>query len=69
MILAGDAGDDKAVASGNPIEADTELGKKLAGEAEALLSGNKPPVINKRRFVEYFSLVPARYSVSPAEKG
>jgi pilus assembly protein CpaE len=59
----------KAVASGNPIEADTELGKKLAGEAEALLSGNKPPVINKRRFVEYFSLVPARYSVSPAEKG
>lgn len=57
-----------AVASGKPIDADTELGKKFRVEAEAMLSGNKPPDVRNRRFVEYFSLIPARYSVSPAEK-
>jgi pilus assembly protein CpaE len=59
----------KAVASGKPVEADTELGKKFRLEAEAMLSGSKPPDVRNRRFVEYFSLLPARYSVSPAEKG
>jgi pilus assembly protein CpaE len=57
-----------AVASGKSVEADTELGKKFRLEAEAMLTGSKPPGVKNRRFVEYFSLVPARYSVSPAEK-
>jgi pilus assembly protein CpaE len=57
-----------AVASGKPVEANTELGKKIRLEAEAMLSGKKAPDAGKHRFVEYFSLVPARYSVSPAEK-
>jgi pilus assembly protein CpaE len=57
-----------AVASGKPVDAATELGKKFRLEAEAMLAGNKPPDVRNRRFVEYFSLLPARYSVSPAEK-
>ena len=57
-----------AVASGKPVEANTELGKRIRLEAEAMLSGKKTPDAGKHRFVEYFSLVPARYSVSPAEK-
>lgn len=57
-----------AVASGKPVEADTELGKKFRVEAEAMLSGTKPPDARNRRFVEYFSLLPARYAISPAEK-
>ena len=57
-----------AVSSGKPIDADTELGKKFRSEAEAMLAGTKPPDVRNRRFVEYFSLLPARYAVSPAEK-
>jgi pilus assembly protein CpaE len=57
-----------AVASGKPVEADTELGKKFRLEAETMLTGSKPPCVKNRRFVEYFSLMPARYSVPPPEK-
>jgi pilus assembly protein CpaE len=57
-----------AVASGKPVEANTELGKRIRLEAEVMLSGKRAPDTGKHRFVEYFSLVPARYSVSPAEK-
>jgi Flp pilus assembly CpaE family ATPase len=57
-----------AVASGKPVEAGSELGKKFGVEAEAMLSGSKPADVRNRRFVEYFSLLPARYCVAPAEK-
>ena len=57
-----------SVAAGKPVDAGSELGKRIRLEAEALLSGKKVPDAGKHRFVEYFSLVPARYSVSPAEK-
>jgi pilus assembly protein CpaE len=58
----------KAVASGAPVDANTELGKKLRTEAETMLTGSRPADAKKHRFVEYFSLIPARYSVSPSEK-
>jgi pilus assembly protein CpaE len=57
-----------AVSSGQAVDAGSALGKQFRAEAEALLAANKPPEARKGRFVEYFSLLPARYSVSPADR-
>jgi len=57
-----------AVASGKPVEAESELGKRYRAEAEGMLSGNKPAAATRKRLVEYFSIQPARYSVLPDEK-
>jgi pilus assembly protein CpaE len=57
-----------AVASGKPMEWTSELGKRFCAAAKALLSPGQPEDAPKRRFVEYFSLMPARYSLVPGEK-
>jgi pilus assembly protein CpaE len=57
-----------AVSSGKPVEWNSDLGKRFRAEAKALLSGGQPASDSKRRFVEYFSIVPARYSLAPTEK-
>jgi len=57
-----------AVASGKPVEAESELGKRYRAEAEGMLSANKPAAATRKRFVEYFSIQPARYSPLPDEK-
>jgi pilus assembly protein CpaE len=57
-----------AVSSGEAVDPASDLGKRFRAEAEALLSLSTTPDDGKRRFVEYFSLLPARYSVSPADR-
>jgi hypothetical protein len=57
-----------AISSGEAVDSASELGKQFRAEAETLLSRKGSPEAKKRRFVEYFSLVPARYAVTPAER-
>jgi Flp pilus assembly CpaE family ATPase len=57
-----------AVASGQAVEWSSALGKRFCAEAAALLSTGQSANVVKRRFVDYFSLRPARYSMPPAEK-
>lgn len=57
-----------AVASGQAVEWSSALGKRFYAEAAALLSAGPSADVPKRRFVEYFSLRPARYSTPPAAK-
>jgi pilus assembly protein CpaE len=54
----------QALTEGRHVDPSSELGKQFASLAQSLL--DKPLVVAKtpRRFVEYFSLSPARYSLS-----
>jgi pilus assembly protein CpaE len=58
----------QALASGKPVEPASELGKQFRKQAEILLSKESRPVGGVRKFVEYFSLLPARYSLLPDHK-
>lgn len=55
----------KAVAGGQPVEWNSELGKAFLEGAKVLLGQRSGPEVRKKRFVEYFSLTPARYTASP----
>lgn len=57
-----------ALASGQAVEWSSALGKRFCAEAAALLSTGQSANVTKRRFVDYFSLRPARYSTPPDEK-
>ena len=57
-----------AVASGQAVEWSSALGKRFCAEAAALLSAGQPANVMKRRFVDYFSLLPARYSAPTTDK-
>jgi len=57
----------KSVAAGKPVERSTELGKRFRELAGSLLG--KPETLGqKRRFVEYFSILPAGYSLLSSGK-
>lgn len=62
------AGVHKALASGCRIHPSSELGAKFRAMAESILTKKRPEKEQKRRFVEYFSLLPARYLFSHGEK-
>jgi Flp pilus assembly CpaE family ATPase len=52
----------KAIAAGMAVPRTYEFGKQCLALAQNLLSKQVEPVAEKRRFVEYFSIVPARFS-------
>jgi pilus assembly protein CpaE len=58
----------KAVASGQPVEWSSELGKAFLEGAKVLLGKGNGPEVKKKKFVEYFSLTPARFSVFPGTR-
>lgn len=54
----------RAMLNGAPVEAATDLGRELAGLALRLAEArNAKDPTPKRRMVEYFSVLPARYSL------
>ncbi len=53
-----------AMSAGRPIDAASELGRQCDKLAHTLLDKVAAPESLKRRFVEYFTLAPARYSLS-----
>ncbi len=57
----------KALLAGSAVDAGSDLGKELAKLAVALSvpAKEKSEVTPKRRMVEYFSLLPARYTIFP----
>ncbi|MCS7023530.1 MAG: hypothetical protein NZV14_01930 [Bryobacteraceae bacterium] len=60
----------RALLNGQAIEAGSELGREIArlGLALAETKPAKSELTPKRRMVEYFSLLPARYSLFPTTK-
>ncbi|HEX8985717.1 MAG TPA: hypothetical protein VF767_09805 [Bryobacteraceae bacterium] len=54
----------KALSEGRPVEARSELGKRFTELAQSMLSKG-PAIPRDRRFVDYFTIRPARYSFSP----
>lgn len=59
----------RALQAGRAVDANSELGKQFNAIATAILQKKKPPEIDTRkRFVEYFSILPSRYSLAPDEK-
>ena len=58
----------QALASGQPAAPDSALGKRFASAAEELLSRSSPEEGSRRKFVEYFSLVPGRYTLLSSGK-
>lgn len=69
MTLPNDySGVQKAVSEGKPVGSKTELGRCFRRLAESVISGQEPAGAGKSRFVEYFSLIPAKYSMSPSAK-
>jgi len=60
----------KALLSGAPVEPGTELGKELARLAVFLSEahGDRAEVTPKKRMVEYFSLLPAKYTLFPGQR-
>jgi len=57
----------KALAEGRPVDWKSELGREFQQAAARLLAPVNPGQPQKRKFVEYFSLVPARYTVFPGK--
>ncbi|MGH9629050.1 MAG: hypothetical protein ACRD7E_12065 [Bryobacteraceae bacterium] len=54
----------KALTAGKQVDASTELGRKCKALAESMLAKKPSATVEaKRRFVEYFSISPARYSL------
>jgi pilus assembly protein CpaE len=62
------AGVHNALAAGKCIDPSTELGRRFRAMAESILAKKPIGAEPKNRFVEYFSLLPARYSLSHAAK-
>jgi len=54
----------KAMEAGNPLDPGSDLGRQCTTLAHALLEKTVSPEPPKRRFVEYFALSPARYTLS-----
>jgi pilus assembly protein CpaE len=57
-----------ALASGQPAAPESELGKRFSRAAEELLSKGTPEEASRRKFVEYFSLAPGRYTLLSSGK-
>jgi pilus assembly protein CpaE len=58
----------RALANGKRVAPSSELGKRFRAMADTILARKPLKVARKRRFVEYFSILPARYSLFPARK-
>jgi pilus assembly protein CpaE len=58
----------EALAGGKPVNWESDLGKRFIAAADALLVKEIGPEVKKHRFVEYFSLIPARYTLFPGSK-
>ncbi|MFB3779801.1 MAG: CpaE family protein, partial [Bryobacteraceae bacterium] len=59
----------KALTAGTPVDPASELGRRFRDMARQLFPPKDSPPAPKRRFVEYFSLLPARYSLlQPGKK-
>ncbi len=59
----------RALEAGSGVEPSSELGKQIQKLAHSLVDKNSAPETEpKRRFVEYFSIIPARYSASPSRR-
>jgi len=52
----------KALQAGKGVDATTELGRQFSGLANSILAKKQPDVDTKKRFVEYFSILPGRYA-------
>jgi len=52
-----------ALKTGRPVESSSDLGRQCAAHAHSLLDNTAAREGSKRRFVEYFTLAPARYSL------
>ncbi len=59
------AGIHQALAAGSPVDWNSALGKEFLAGAKRLLGQSSEPETKKKRFVEYFSLAPARYTAFP----
>ncbi len=58
----------ESLAAGKPVKWDSELGRRFLASAETLLTESSAGGPKKPKFVEYFSLVPARYTLFPGGK-
>ncbi len=58
----------QALASGKAADRSSGLGKRFFSAAQELLSTGGPKQGDKRRFVKYFSLLPARYALLSSGK-
>lgn len=58
----------ESLAAGKPVKWDSELGRRFLETSERLLSDGGTGGRKKPKFVEYFSLVPARYTLFPGSK-
>jgi hypothetical protein len=58
---------DKALQEAKPVSPNTDLGKCFHGLANRILSRESGPS-RAKRFVEYFSLSPAQYSLGTGSK-
>jgi len=56
------AGVHRAIQEGTPIPAATELGHQFEHLASDLLESKIQPMETKRKFIEFFSVIPSRYS-------
>ena len=54
----------KALTLGTLIEPSSELGRKYTALAQTFTGAITKPTPAKKRFVEYFSIVPARYKLA-----
>ena len=59
----------KALQAGKGVESNTELGRQFTALANSILARKQPDLDSKKRFVEYFSILPGRYSaIAPDAK-
>lgn len=58
----------RAIALGKPLDASSELGKRFRQLAQLLLEKGEPQTAPRQRFVEYFTLAPARYTLLPSKE-
>jgi pilus assembly protein CpaE len=59
----------RAIALGKPVDGSCELGKRFRQLGESLLGASEPQPAGRQRFVEYFTLAPARYTLLPTKDG
>jgi pilus assembly protein CpaE len=58
----------RALAAGKPADPSTELGKRFKRAAQEALSKADSAETGKRKYVQYFSLLPARYTLLSSGK-
>jgi len=58
----------RALQAGRAVDVNSELGKQFAAAADFVLDRKTPDLDTKKRFVEYFSLLPTRYGSPTVEK-